>query len=979
MSAISTSESTAAESGCTILVTGGAGFIGSHLCEKLLLLDYSVVCLDNFNDSYNPSIKRGNIQMMLRRPKFRLAEGDILDAAFVDNIMNQYKISIIVHLAALAGVRGSIRAPLEYVETDISGTVMLLEACGKYGIKKFIYASSSSVYGRAETPFREDDVMGPQISPYAAAKYSGEMFCRTYNQLYGFPVVCLRFFTVYGSRQRPEMAIHSFTKAIDEEREIHIYGDGSSTRDYTYIDDITDGIVASINLQCNYEAINLGSSNAVSVLSLIKMIESKLGKTAKLKFLPDQPGDVPATFADNGKAAALLGYRPKVSLEEGVERFVRWYKRRNRPLKILQIAPDVYPIPPVDYGGTEAVVHEITEELVRRGHEVYLYASDDSKTSAHLIPYRRTERRDRSKEAEYILQTMPEDIDIIHDHTFVTALGRKEFPAPVISTIHGTLRIGAGYAVFVSRRALDVVGGNNGFYVYNGLNLDKYQYSGLKSDYMLFLSRIDSAKGIVHALDIADRTKKKLMIAGPVHDPSYFSQFVEPRIRNNQNIRYVGAVGAQFKQDLLKYASCLLFPTSWEEPFGLVMIEAMACGTPVIALANGAVPEVLKGFPGCVCKNIDEMVALVQSRMLPRPDDLRRYALSRFSTENMVDGYMEVYRNVLDDAANNVPDLRERLRIVQVAPDAIPVPPKDYGGIERVVFDLTEELVRQGHGVYLYASQGSRSSAKLIPYKHNNSDAKAIADFLAATLPENIDLIHDHTHASVIDGLGLHIPVVSTIHDSRKNNAQYPVYLCRKALRDVGGNNGFFAYNGINVTDYEFSRNKGDYLLFMGLLYSHKGVNHAIKVAQRTGKQLIIAGPIYSVDYYRKEIEPHLINNANIRCVGPVGGKQRQNILKYARCMLFPSVWEEPFGLVLIEAMACGTPVLAFGNGAVPEVLFGFPELICRDVDEMIEKVQNQAFPDAHLLREYVENNFSVGKLAENYLKIYRDVLKTRK
>lgn len=662
---------------------------------------------------------------------------------------------------------------------------------------------------------------------------------------------------------------------------------------------------------------------------------------------------------------------------------------QNRILRIVQVAPDVFPVPPENYGGIEIVIHEITEELVRRGHEVFLYAPEGSKTSAKLIPYQHPGKGDFNEIAEFVLKTMPEGVDIIHDHTHISVLGKKDIHVPTVCTIHGTINYRVKYPVFVSRRALEVIGGNHGFYVYNGLNLKEYEYCEQKDEYMLYLGRLDKYKGLGHALDVAEMTKKRLVIAGPVHDMEYYVKEVEPRLKNNSNIEYIGSIGGRKKQEVLKHASCLLFPTSWEEPFGLVMIEAMACGTPVIAFANGAVPEVLKAFPGLMCSTVEEMAQKVLKQDYPKPGLMREYVMSNFSTENMVDGYLEVYNKVLSENQNisnkqleitsvNIQTKKQDvLRIVQVAPDAFPVPPKDYGGIERVVYDLTEELVRQGHEVYLYAAEGSISSGRIIPYKHKGSDTKIIAEFVKDTMPENIDLIHDHTHASVMDQCGLAIPVVSTIHDSRKNSAKNPVYLCKKALQNVGQNQGFYAYNGINLNDYQYSEAKEDYFIFMGLIYAHKGINYALDVAEKTGKKLIVAGPLYNLEYYKKEIEPRIKSNTNIRYVGSVGGNERQNLLKHAKCMLFPTVWEEPFGLVMIEAMACGTPVLAFGNGAVPEVLGGFPELICHNVDEMIEKVQKQVFPESKGLRAYVENNFSAGKMADNYLEIYKKVLQT--
>lgn len=676
----------------------------------------------------------------------------------------------------------------------------------------------------------------------------------------------------------------------------------------------------------------------------------------------------------------------------------------KKTMKIVQVAPDVFPVPPQNYGGIESVVYEITEELVKRGHEVYLYAPKGSKTGAHLIPYEHEGLGQFDKIANFVLNTIPEGVDIIHDHTHISVLGKRKLDIPTICTIHGTINYRVEHPVFVSKRALEVIGGNHGFYVYNGLNLKEYEFSEDKQDYMLYLGRLDKMKGLHHALEIAARSKKRLVIAGPIHDYVYFDKEVKPVIESNANIEYIGSVGGKRKQEVIKHASCLLFPTSWEEPFGLVMIEAMACGTPVVALANGAVPEVLRGFPEGICQNVDEMVEKVVKGNYPSPKELRDYVIDKFTTEKMVDGYLEVYEEVINKEAGNkqIINKQERdadaeeaagraipqtialiqskdrvkpLKILQVAPNALPCPPKDYGGIERVVYDLTEELVKKGHEVYLYAAEGSRSSGNLLSYDHNSQDTSAISEFVLKNLPDKVDVIHDHTHAYVMSQHDLKIPIVSTMHDSRKNTARNPVYLCRKALQNVGENQGFYAYNGINPSDYEFEDKKEDYMIFMGLLYSHKGINYALDVAERTGQKLVVAGPLYNLEYYQKEIEPRIKRSANIQYVGSVGGQQRQNLLKHARCMLFPTVWEEPFGLVMIEAMACGTPVLAFGNGAVPEVLAGFPELICRDADEMARKIQGQKFPGAAILRNYVINNFSASRMAEKYLEIYRKVM----
>lgn len=313
----------------TILVTGGAGFIGSRLCEKLIKAGYNVICLDNFNNNYDPDIKRNNISNLIRHCNYSLIKGDILDSSLIDTILDSHNIDAIIHLAALAGVRGSIMAPLDYVDVDIKGTVTLLEACKKHGIGRFIFASSSSVYGEEIGPFREDAPAGCQTSPYAAAKLAGEFFCRTYNHLYGIKIACLRFFTVYGPRQRPDMAIHKFIRAINDGCEVCIFGDGTSSRDYTYVDDIVDGTIAALSLKSGFEIINLGNSNSVNILSLVATIAKVLDKDAQITFRLNQPGDVPTTCADISKAASLLGYIPKTALDEGLKNQAEWCRALN--------------------------------------------------------------------------------------------------------------------------------------------------------------------------------------------------------------------------------------------------------------------------------------------------------------------------------------------------------------------------------------------------------------------------------------------------------------------------------------------------------------------------------------------------------------------------------------------------------------------------------------------------------------------------
>jgi len=312
-----------------VLVTGAAGFIGSHLAERLLCLGYRVVGLDNFDDFYSPAIKWNNIRALNTKGNFRLEEGDIRDESILARIFEANDIDVVVHLAARAGVRPSIEQPLLYQDINIKGTINLLEASRIYGVRKFIFASSSSVYGlSSRIPFREDDNVEYPTSPYATSKTAAELFCYTYNHLYGLPVVVLRLFTVYGPRQRPEMAIHQFTRMIDSGEEISVFGDGTSKRDYTYVDDIINGILQALTSQNRgFEIFNLGNSHPIALDYLIHLLEEALGKRARIKRLPMQPGDVPITFAEISKAKTYLGYQPKVTIEEGISLFVQWYRK----------------------------------------------------------------------------------------------------------------------------------------------------------------------------------------------------------------------------------------------------------------------------------------------------------------------------------------------------------------------------------------------------------------------------------------------------------------------------------------------------------------------------------------------------------------------------------------------------------------------------------------------------------------------------
>jgi UDP-glucuronate 4-epimerase len=308
------------------LVTGGAGFIGSHLCESLIQQGHYIVCIDNFNDYYNPRVKHKNIQNLLSKPDFQLIQGDILDWELMNKVFEEMEIDVIIHLAARAGVRPSIQEPRLYQRVNVEGTVNLLELSTKFRIPRFILASSSSVYGKnLKVPFSETDPVDSPISPYAATKRSCELLAYTYNMIHSISVTCLRFFTVYGPRQRPDMAIHKFTKLISEGKEIPLFGNGSSKRDYTFISDIIHGIEKAIIKCKGFQIFNLGESQTIELYDLIRLIEKALGKKAIIKRLPDQPGDVPITYADISKAREILDYKPKISVTEGISQFVSWY------------------------------------------------------------------------------------------------------------------------------------------------------------------------------------------------------------------------------------------------------------------------------------------------------------------------------------------------------------------------------------------------------------------------------------------------------------------------------------------------------------------------------------------------------------------------------------------------------------------------------------------------------------------------------
>ena len=322
----------------TYFITGGAGFIGSTLSEKLIEQGNKVIVIDNFCDFYNPQIKENNIKELLKKQNFKLYKNDIRDRQAIKKIFDENKIDVVMHLAAMAGVRPSIENPVLYQEVNCLGTQNILEEMKLHNITNGVFASSSSVYGNCkEVPFREDMIVDFAISPYAATKKANEVMAHVYHKLYNMNIIMLRFFTVYGPKQRPDLAINKFTRLMLEGKEIPMFGDGTTSRDYTYVDDIVDGIIKSCNYVLNnenvYEILNIGNSSPTSLKEMINTIAEVLEIEPKIKQLPMQPGDVDRTFADVSKAKKLLGYEPHISFKEGIEKFVAWYKENQELYK----------------------------------------------------------------------------------------------------------------------------------------------------------------------------------------------------------------------------------------------------------------------------------------------------------------------------------------------------------------------------------------------------------------------------------------------------------------------------------------------------------------------------------------------------------------------------------------------------------------------------------------------------------------------
>lgn len=311
------------------LITGAAGFMGSHLAEALIDWGQTVLGIDNFDPYYPRQIKERNLAQLRGNESFSLIEGDIRNADDIWAAFEQASPRYVLHWAAKAGVRPSLKRPAEYCAVNVDGTTNILEACRSFDVEKVIFASSSSVYGEANpVPFSEDADITRPVSPYAATKVGAEAMCHTFHHIYGLPVVCLRLFTVFGPRQRPDLAINKFVRLLFAGETLPLYGDGSTTRDYTYVADVVSAVLKAIDADLGFEIINIGSGHPVSLLKLVELLEKATGKTADVRHLPDQPGDVPDTFADTTRARELLDWRPQVDIQQGLNNFVQWFKQQ---------------------------------------------------------------------------------------------------------------------------------------------------------------------------------------------------------------------------------------------------------------------------------------------------------------------------------------------------------------------------------------------------------------------------------------------------------------------------------------------------------------------------------------------------------------------------------------------------------------------------------------------------------------------------
>lgn len=310
-----------------VIVTGGAGFIGSHVAERLVKDGCNVSIIDDMNDFYSPALKRANLTTIQAAGRIKFHQSDIRDEETISQLIKDVRPDAIIHLAARAGIRPSLDDPLLYESVNVRGTLALLEGSRHAGVQKFVFASSSSIYGVSSSlPFRESDCVNLPISPYAATKIAGEKMCFAYSHLYGLSAICLRLFSVYGPRQRPDLAIRKFTECIENGRPIIVYGDGSSARDYTYVDDIVNGVVAALHYDCSFEVFNLGGSRPVSLKTLIHTLELALNRSANVQWIASQSGELPITYADISKARAAIGYAPRMPFEQGISTFVKWYR-----------------------------------------------------------------------------------------------------------------------------------------------------------------------------------------------------------------------------------------------------------------------------------------------------------------------------------------------------------------------------------------------------------------------------------------------------------------------------------------------------------------------------------------------------------------------------------------------------------------------------------------------------------------------------
>ncbi len=670
----------------TVLVTGAAGFIGSHLSRRLVKDGYNVIGLDNLNLYYSPRQKLLNIADLLEKNNFTFVLGDVIKKGFLDSLFKQYRFDYVVHLAARAGVRPSIEKPLWYKEANISGTVNLLELAKQFHIKNFIFASSSSVYGeREEVPFSEEQNVDFPVSPYAASKKSGELFAYTYSYLVNVPVTCLRFFTVYGPNNRPDMAMYKFVAGIDSGQQIIRYGDGTTMRSYTYIDDIVDGIVKALNKPQSYTILNLGGAQTVELNELIKTLEDVCGKEAKIKQLPKPAGDVTITYADNSKAEAELGWQPQVSFREGCTKLVAWYrehkKNKDKELNLPGITKKIL-VFTLNYepymSGAEMAIREVSKRMdhynfdiitlrqnddqpvqEKQGHITIYRVSSGSRAGKLLFPWLALLKALQLKSnnydivwgmmASYAGLTAVLFHKLVKENKFLLSLQRGESEGYILRKtwfwypwyrmiFRGSDQIQATAPWHTARARSKGYRGEIKI-IPNGVGITNWQAHHNKEEAGelkkgLGLAATDTvlitnagptdyygADDVVRALTYLDDKVKLLIINSGVSEQEFYSLAQELKVADR--VKFISYQDANQLTAYLQMSDIFIRPLRSRGLAGLIL-EAMLCGTPVVASdVLGVNNLVIHENTGMLCQPSDPQNIAQQVKEILSNNDLR--------------------------------------------------------------------------------------------------------------------------------------------------------------------------------------------------------------------------------------------------------------------------------------------------------------------------------------------------------------------